>query len=81
MLTVYLGTNHIDVDVHGFDAAGAPGNLDAIHQFDSAQDLRKEVIDARLWGAVHNRSSSQAGVALGRSVAKYDLRHAFRPLR
>jgi hypothetical protein len=81
VLTVYLGTNHIDLDVHGFDAAGAPGNLDAIHHFASAQQLRKEIIDARLWGGVHYRSSSEAGVALGRSVAKYDLRHAFRPLR
>ena len=81
MLTVYLGTNHIDVNVHGFDAAGAPGNLEAIHHFDSAQDLRKEIIDARLWAGLHYRFSSEAGVALGRSVAKYDLRHAFRPHR
>ena len=81
VLTVYLGTNQIDVDIHGFDFAGAPGNLDAIHHFDSAQDLRKEVINARLWGGVHYRSSSEAGVELGRSVAKYDLRHAFSPLR
>jgi len=80
VLTAYFGTNHIDVDIHGFDASGAPGNLDAIHHFDSAQDLRKEVINARLWGGVHYRFSSEAGVELGRSVAKYDLRHAFRPL-
>jgi hypothetical protein len=25
-------------------------------------------------------TSTEAGVALGRSVAEYDLRHAFRPL-
>jgi hypothetical protein len=81
VLTVYLGTSHIDVDVHGFDAAGAPGNLDAVHHFGSAQDLRKEVINARLWGGVHYRFSSEAGVDLGRSVAKYDLRRVFSPLR
>jgi hypothetical protein len=81
VLTVYFGTNHIDVEIHGFDAGGSPGNLAATHHFDSAQDLRKEVIDARLWGGVHYRTSSEAGVELGRSVAKYDLRYAFRPLR
>jgi hypothetical protein len=29
---------------------------------------------------LHYHFSSVAGVVLGRNVAKYDLRHAFRPL-
>ncbi len=81
VLTTFLGTNRINIDLHGFDPAGAAGNLDAVHHFDRANDLRAEIIGARLWGGVHYRISSEAGVALGRSVAKYDLRHAFRPLR
>ena len=60
--------------------AGAAGNLDAVHHFDRANDMRAEIVNARLWGGVHYRTSTEAGVALGRSVAKYDLRHAFRPL-
>ncbi len=81
VLTTFLGTNWIDVDIYGFDFAGAAGNLDAVHHFDRANDLRHEIIDARTWGGVHYRNSTVAGVALGRSVAKYDLRHAFRPVR
>ncbi len=77
VLTTYLGTNAIEVDVRGFDASGAAGNLDAVHHFARANDLRAEVINARLWGGLHYRTSSEAGVALGRSVAKYDLKHAF----
>jgi hypothetical protein len=77
VLTQFLGTNWIDVDIHGFDANGAPGNLDAVHHFSRANDLRAEIINARLWAGLHYRTSSEAGVALGRSVAKYDLRHAF----
>jgi hypothetical protein len=77
ILTQFLGTNRIDVDIHGFDANGAPGNLDAVHHFSRANDLRAEIINARLWAGLHFRTSSEAGVALGRSVAKYDLRHAF----
>ena len=77
VLTQFLGTNWIDVDIHGFDANGAPGNLDAVHHFRRANDLRAEIINARLWAGLHYRTSSEAGVALGRSVAKYDLRHAF----
>jgi hypothetical protein len=75
----FLGTNHIDLDIHGFDAAGPPGNLNAVRHFDRPSDLRQEIIEARLWGGVHYRFSSVAGVVLGRKVAKYDLRHAFQP--
>jgi hypothetical protein len=79
VLTTFLGTNAIDIDLHGFDAAGQAGNLNAVHHFDRANDLRAEIINARLWGGLHYRTSSEAGVAMGRSVAKYDLRHAFQP--
>ena len=80
VLTEFLGTSRIDVDIHGFDAAGAAGNFDAVHHFVWASDLRAEIINARLWGGVHYRNSTEVGVALGRNVARYDLRHAFRPL-
>ena len=81
VLSTFLDTNRIDVDIHGFDAAGAVGNLDAVHHFDRANDLRAEVVNARVWGGVHYRNSVEAGVALGRSVAKYDLKHAFEAVR
>jgi hypothetical protein len=78
VFSTFLGTKKIDLDVHGFDAAGAVGNLDAVRHFDRANDLRHEIIDARLWAGLHYRFSSVAGVVLGRKVAKYDLRHAFK---
>src|SRR5438874_1081229 len=77
VFTQFLGTNRIDITVHGFAAAGAPGNFDAVRHFERANDLRNEIINARLWAGLHYRFSGEAGVALGRSVAKYDLRHAF----
>ena len=45
-----------------------------------ANDLRNEIIDARVWAGVHYRFSGVAGVVLGRKVAKYDLRRAFQPV-
>ena len=81
VLTQFLGTTKIDVDIHGFDPNGAAGNLDAVHHFAKANDLRREIIGARLWAGLHYRFSSEAGVDLGRSVAKYDLKHAFQPVR
>ena len=69
------------MDIHGFDAAGAADNLDAVRHFDKANQLRAEIINARLWGGVHYRTSTEIGVDLGRSVAKYDLKHAFEAVR
>jgi hypothetical protein len=76
----FLGTNHIDLVIHGFDPAGLPGNLNAVRQFDTPNDARREIIDARVWAGLHYRFSGVAGVAFGRNIAKYDLRHAFQPV-
>lgn len=77
MFRTFLATNKINLDVHGFDPAGPPGNLNAVRHYDMPNDLRDEIIHARLWAGLHYHFSSVAGVVLGRDVAKYDLRHAF----
>ncbi len=76
----FLGTNQIDLDIHGFDPTGPVGNLNAVRHFDMPNDLRSEIIDARLWAGLHYRFSGVAGVVLGRNVAQYDLRHAFQSI-
>ncbi len=81
VFSTFLGTNQIDLDIHGFDPAGPAGNLDAVVHFGTASELRREIIDARIWAGLHYRFSGVAGVVLGRKVAKYDLRHAFGPHR
>jgi hypothetical protein len=78
VFSTFLDTNQIDLDVHGFDPAGPAGNLNAVRHFDMPNDLRHEIIDARLWAGLHYHFSGVAGVVLGRNVAKYDLGHAFR---
>jgi hypothetical protein len=80
VFSTFLGTNQIGLDVHGFDPAGPAGNLNAVRHFDTPNDLRHEIVGARLWAGLHYHFSSVAGVVLGRKVAKYDLRHAFRPV-
>ena len=74
----FLGTDQIDLDIHGFDAARPAGNLNAVHHFETADQLRQEVIGARLWGGIHYRRSSEAGVHLGQKVAHYGLNQAFK---
>jgi len=80
VFSTFLGTNEIGLDIHGFDPAGPPGNLNAVRHFDMPNDLRHEIINARLWAGLHYRFSSVAGVVVGRNVANYDLRHAFQPV-
>jgi hypothetical protein len=80
VFSTFLATNKIDLDVHGFDFAGPAGNLNAVRHFDMPNDLRHEIIDARLWAGLHYHFSGVAGVVLGRKVGKYDLDHAFQPI-
>jgi hypothetical protein len=73
----FLGTDAINLDIHGFDPTGLPGNLNAVQHFATAADMRTEIINARLWAGLHYRFSSEAGVTLGKEVADFDLAHAF----
>jgi hypothetical protein len=80
VFSTFLGTNEIDIDIHGFDPAGPSGNLNAVRHYDTTSDLRHEIINARLWAGVHYHFSSVAGVVIGRQVANFDLRNAFQPV-
>jgi hypothetical protein len=77
VLSTFLGTSQINLDLHGFDPSGPAGNLNAVRHFATTSDLRTEVANARMWGGLHYRFSTVAGLALGQNVATYDLAHAF----
>jgi hypothetical protein len=81
VFSAVLGGNQINLDIHGFDPAGAAGNLDAVQHFNTAGDLRTQIVNARVWAGLHYRFSGLAGVAQGTSVADYDLKHAFQPAK
>src|SRR5262245_14250990 len=71
VLTRFLGTAALDVDVRGTPS------LTVTRHIATADDLRAEVDNARIWAGLHYRFSVQAGSALGRQVADYDLSHGF----
>jgi hypothetical protein len=73
----FLGTEDINVDIHGFDPSGPAGNMNAVRHFTTTADLRTEIVNARVWGGLHYRFSGNAGLTLGQQVADYDLGHAF----
>ena len=83
-MAVVLGSvlgNQINLDIRGFDPNGPAGNLDAVQHFNTADDLRTQIVNARVWAGLHYRFSGLAGVALGTNVADYDLKHAFQPAK
>jgi hypothetical protein len=81
VFTAALGTENIGIDVHGFDPTGPAGNLDAVRHFSTADDLRTEIVNARVWGGMHYRFSGEAGVKLGTKVAEFDLERAFQSVQ
>jgi vanadium-dependent haloperoxidase-like protein len=72
----FLGTDQIDLDIRG--STDATGNLVAVRHFDTADELRADVVNARTWGGLHYRFSTEAGVQLGQKVAHYGLNHTFK---
>jgi hypothetical protein len=77
VFSTFLRTNQFDLVIRGVNPA--TGNMDAVRTFKTPAQLRNEIIDARVWAGLHYRFSGHAGVVLGRTVAKYDLRAAFQP--
>ena len=74
VLTRFIGTDALNVDVQGTPS------LAVTRHFATADDLRAEADNARVWAGLHYRFSVQAGSVLGREVADYDLSHAFGPI-
>jgi hypothetical protein len=72
VLSHYLHTDAINIRITSSTVATMP-----YRDFATAGDLRAEIVEARLWGGIHYRGSTLAGVKLGRKVAKWDLSHAF----
>jgi hypothetical protein len=68
----FLGTRQIALDLPG-TAATIPAR-----HFATADDLRRDVADARIWGGLHFRFSTEVGGALGVRVANWTLAHEFR---
>jgi hypothetical protein len=70
-----LGTNRIEVDL----TSTAPGVVQTTRHFARVTDLVQEIINVRIWGGIHFRSSCVAGINTGRKVAHYALKRFFLP--
>jgi hypothetical protein len=75
VLASALGTQTINATVSG--ATGGGTTLTTTEHFDNTQQLRDEIVNARVWAGLHWRNSVVAGETLGDSVAGWSLSHYF----
>jgi hypothetical protein len=66
----FLGTEDVSVDLF------SPATTTTRH-FDTVADWLTSVANGRIWGGIHYRFSTDAGVHLGQDVAQYDLTNSF----
>src|SRR6059058_4414450 len=70
-----LGTQTINATIWG--ATGGATTLTTTAHFHTAQQLKDEIVKARVWAGLHWRSSVVAGENVGDSVASWSLSHYF----
>jgi hypothetical protein len=80
MYATLLGSHRINVTIHG-SADGTPNNWAAVQTFRTANDLDREVVNARVWAGLHYRGSALEGLELARKVARWTLQRYFQPAR
>ncbi|MDX6621757.1 MAG: hypothetical protein QOK36_4143 [Gaiellales bacterium] len=78
VMATALGTDHINADVWGGQAA--PSTLTVKRHFETVSDMQSQIVDARVWIGFHLRSSGITGVGIGKRVAGWALKHYFNPI-
>lgn len=75
VLTTFLGTNQINIDL----TSTVADLKQPTRHFATATDLVNEMENARVWGGLHYRASVAKGTELGRNVARWVLARNFLP--
>jgi hypothetical protein len=70
--TVWFGTDEL--------ALAFTGNGGAVRHYGSVSEIEDEEGNARVWGGMHWRHSTEVGAKVGRKVGKYTATHLLKPL-
>lgn len=71
VLRSFYGTKRLRFEFTSTVAGTTP------HRYTSTDELVREIADARVWGGMHFRFSTEHGAELGRRVAEWTTRHHF----
>ena len=81
-----MGTTlpHAATAQHRFRPSGrsqnVKGNAGAVRQYTGVAEILAEEGNARVWGGMHWRHSTEVGTKLGMRVGKYTATHLLKPL-
>ncbi len=70
--TVWFGTDQFPLEFKG--------NGGAIRHYTSVNEIHAEEGNARVWGGMHWRNSTEVGTTVGSKVGKYTATHLLKPL-
>ncbi len=70
--TVWFGTDHFPLTFKG--------NGGAVRTYIGVKEIHAEEGNARVWGGMHWRNSTEVGTALGSKAGKYTATHLLKPL-
>ena len=70
--TVWFGTDQFPLAFRG--------NGGAVRNYTSVNEIHAEEGNARVWGGMHRRNSTEVGTALGRKVGNFTATHLLTPL-
>lgn len=70
--TVWFGTDQFPL--------AFKGNGGAVRYYTNVNEIHTEEGNARVWGGMHWRNSTEVGTALGSRVGKYTATHLLKPL-
>jgi hypothetical protein len=76
----FFGTKKITLH---FDVQAVPGHPElngTVHTFKNTQEMRKEVIEGRIFGGIHYRTSVVHGLVLSHKVSHWVAKHYFLPV-
>ena len=68
-----MGTDHIELDIDAL-------NTGETRHYATLDELLEELGNARIWGGLHYRFSTDAGLRISDRVVNLNLRHNFRLL-
>jgi hypothetical protein len=76
-LTSFFGTDNFDFTMNSL----VPGLTEPVRHYTSFSQALQDALDARVYGGMHFRNSTQQGAIIGKQVSHFATRHFFRPVR
>ena len=76
-LDFFFGTDDFDFTMTSLVA----GLTEPVRHYSSFSQALQDILDARIYGGMHYRNSTQKGAIIGKQVSHFATSHFFRPTR